>query len=164
VGRRNPPSDRAPLALRFLHHQWDSHEQNGGPLGVVVAGANVHDTKLLEATLDAMVVCPPLPTEQAPQHLCLDKGYDTPPARTPLRHTRTQPISAALGGEARRRERETLSSSSMGRGANVGMALQVPICPGALRSQVGELPRLREVACILIWTRIWRQLKAQTAD
>ena len=28
----------------------------GGPLGIVVAGANVHDAKLLEATLDAIVV------------------------------------------------------------------------------------------------------------
>ena len=51
-------------------------EQDGGPLGVVVAGANVHDTKLLEATLDAMVVPPPLPTSEKASHLCLDKGYD----------------------------------------------------------------------------------------
>lgn len=50
----------------------------GGPLSVVVAGANVHDTKLLEATLDAIVVERPQPTEEAPQHLCLDKGYDNP--------------------------------------------------------------------------------------
>jgi hypothetical protein len=35
----------------------------------------------LEATLDAVVVERPAPTEQAPQHLCLDKGYDNVPAR-----------------------------------------------------------------------------------
>ncbi len=51
----------------------------GGPLSVVVAGANVHDTKLLEATLEAIVVERPQPTEKAPQHLNLDKGYDNPP-------------------------------------------------------------------------------------
>ena len=51
---------------------------NGGPLGVVVAGANVPDMKLLAATLDAMVVPPPLPTPEEAQHLCLDKGYDNP--------------------------------------------------------------------------------------
>lgn len=45
---------------------------------MVVAGANVHDAKLLEATLDALVVERPHPTEQGPQHLCLDKGYDNP--------------------------------------------------------------------------------------
>ena len=44
----------------------------------MVAGANVHDTKLLEATLEAIVVERPQPTDEAPQHLCLDKGYDNP--------------------------------------------------------------------------------------
>lgn len=51
-------------------------EADGGPLAVLVAGANVPDFKLLEATLDAIVVERPTPTEVAPQHLCLDKGYD----------------------------------------------------------------------------------------
>ena len=53
----------------------------GGPLSIVVAGANVHDAKLLEATLDAIVVERPQPTEEKPQHLCLDKGYDNPSGR-----------------------------------------------------------------------------------
>ncbi len=43
---------------------------------MVVAGANVPDFKLLEATLDAIVVERPVPSEESPQHLCLDKGYD----------------------------------------------------------------------------------------
>lgn len=50
----------------------------GGPLAVVVAGANVHDTKLLEQTIEAVVVERPEPTEENPQHLCLDKAYDNP--------------------------------------------------------------------------------------
>lgn len=53
-------------------------EAAGGPLAVVIAGANVHDTKLLAATLDAIVVARPQPTLAQPQHLCLDKGYDNP--------------------------------------------------------------------------------------
>jgi putative transposase len=57
-------------------------EADGGPLGVVVAGANVHDAKLLQATIEATVVERPEPTEQDPQHLCLDKGYDNPTGRT----------------------------------------------------------------------------------
>jgi len=56
-------------------------EAQGGPLAVVVAGANVHDTKLLAATLAAIVVERPIATEEAPQHLCLDKGYDNPTGR-----------------------------------------------------------------------------------
>ena len=51
-------------------------EAGGGPLSVIVAGANVPDFKLLEATLDAIVVERPQSSEESPQHLCLDKGYD----------------------------------------------------------------------------------------
>ncbi len=46
----------------------------GGPLSVVVAGANVHDTKLLRPTLESIVVDRP----EGVQNLCLDKGYDNP--------------------------------------------------------------------------------------
>jgi putative transposase len=56
-------------------------EADGGPLAVVVASANVHDTKLLEATLEAVVVERPTPTEDSPQNLCLDKAYDNPTGR-----------------------------------------------------------------------------------
>ena len=45
---------------------------------MVVAGANVHDTKLLELTLENIVVARPECTEEEPQNLCLDKGYDNP--------------------------------------------------------------------------------------
>ena len=53
-------------------------DRMGGPLGVVAAGANVHDTKLLAATLAAVILERPQPTPENPQHLCLDKGYDNP--------------------------------------------------------------------------------------
>jgi putative transposase len=53
-------------------------EADGGPLGLAIAGANVHDTKLLAETLEGIVVERPEPTAEAPQHLCLDKGYDHP--------------------------------------------------------------------------------------
>jgi putative transposase len=51
-------------------------EGQGIPMAVVVAGANRHDMKLLADTLDAVVIARPEPTEAAPQHVCLDKGYD----------------------------------------------------------------------------------------
>jgi putative transposase len=56
-------------------------EADGGPLSAVVAGANARDDKLLEATLDAVVVECPRPAEEAPQHPCPDKGYDNRPTR-----------------------------------------------------------------------------------
>jgi putative transposase len=50
-------------------------------LAVVIDGANVPDCKLLEATIAAVVVERPEPTEEQPQNLCLDKGYDNPTGR-----------------------------------------------------------------------------------
>jgi putative transposase len=47
-------------------------------LAIVVAGANVHDTKLLAATLEAVVIEAPAITEGSPQNLSLDKAYDNP--------------------------------------------------------------------------------------
>lgn len=56
-------------------------EGGGWPLGVALAGANVHDTKMLERTIDAMIVKRPNPKRHE-QHLCLDKGYDNPTGHT----------------------------------------------------------------------------------
>lgn len=53
-------------------------EGGGYPLAICIAGANVHDAKLLQATLEAVVIERPQPTVAEPQHLCLDKGYDNP--------------------------------------------------------------------------------------
>lgn len=38
----------------------------------------MHDAKLLDQTIEAIVVERPKVTETKPQHLCLDKGYDNP--------------------------------------------------------------------------------------
>lgn len=48
----------------------------GVPLGLAVEGANRHDMKLVQATLDSIVVTRPEPTADQPQGMCLDKGYD----------------------------------------------------------------------------------------
>ena len=53
---------------------------DGGPLGVVIAGANVVEQKLLKATIEAIVVERPDPDE-VEQHLCLDAGFDNPSGR-----------------------------------------------------------------------------------
>ena len=41
-----------------------------------VDGANRHDMKLSRASLEGIVVERPVPTPEAAQGLCLDKGYD----------------------------------------------------------------------------------------
>ena len=68
----------------------------GGPPSVVVAGANVRDDKLLARTLDAVVIKRPEPTDEAPQHLCLDKGFDNKATRTTWRSAPTSRTSGAL--------------------------------------------------------------------
>lgn len=70
--KRGPnPTDRAKMGTK-------KHllvEQDGGPLGLAVDGANVNDHKLLEPTIEAIVIERPDP-EEVVQHLCLDKAYD----------------------------------------------------------------------------------------
>ena len=50
-------------------------DEKGLPLAIVISGANTHDIKLLEETLDHIVVLRPKLDEQHPQNLCLDAGY-----------------------------------------------------------------------------------------
>ena len=51
-------------------------EADGGPLAVVVAGANVPDAHLLAETIESIVLERPEPEPGWEQHLCLDKGFD----------------------------------------------------------------------------------------
>ena len=53
----------------------------GGPLGVVIAGANVLERRLLKGTIEAIVVERPEPTAEDPQHLCLDGGDENSTGR-----------------------------------------------------------------------------------
>lgn len=71
------PTDRAKMETK----KSVQVEQHGGPLAVEIDGANVHDTKMLERTIDAVVVPRPDP-EKLVEHLCLDKGYDNPTGHT----------------------------------------------------------------------------------
>ena len=107
-------------------------EADGGPLSVVVAGANVRDDKLLAATLDAVVLERSEPTEEAPHHLCLDKGYD-------IRPTRELVQERGYVAHVRRIGEEKLDEA-VGSGAHAGTAVEVPGDPGALREEGRQLP------------------------
>lgn len=73
-------------------------EGGGRPLAHVIAGANVHDAKLLRATLDAVVVGRPA-AQVVQEHLCLDKGYDNPSGREAARGARYVPHIRRIGEE-----------------------------------------------------------------
>lgn len=74
-------------------------EGGGGPISFVVGGANVHDAKLLEETLEEVVVKRPNPTPKDPQHLCLDKGYDNPTGEEAAEKYKYTPHIRRIGEE-----------------------------------------------------------------
>jgi transposase len=51
-------------------------EGHGVPIAVVIEGANRHDRKLVRSTIENIIVERPEPSEERPQGMCLDKGYD----------------------------------------------------------------------------------------
>lgn len=111
------PTDRAKMGTK----RSMLTDGAGIPLAVAVDGANRHDSRLLVATLDGLVVARPIPQEEeepdSQQHLCLDAAYDSEPVREELEARSYEPhISPAdkkkrierkearqhLGGRARR--------------------------------------------------------------
>ena len=121
----------------------------GGPLSAGVAGANVHDTKLLALTLESLaltlesiVVDRPADAIENPG---LDKGCGNP--------TGHQAVAGhGYRGHIRRMEEEKLdaqgvkrSRPTVGCGANFGMAVKVPCNPGALRQEGIQLHRPRPI-------------------
>jgi putative transposase len=66
-------------------------------------GANRHDSKLLEATLDSVPIAQPTPTRRKPQALCLDRGYDYPAVRTLVAERGFSPHIRSRGEEIKRK-------------------------------------------------------------
>ena len=82
------------------------------PVGLAVEGANRNDMKLVRKTLESIVVERPQPTEEKPQGMCLDKGYDFQEVRDTLQefgftaHIRSRGEEAkAIKAEAGKRAR-----------------------------------------------------------
>ena len=72
----------------------------------MVAGANRPDMKLVAPTLYSLVVERPEPTEEEPQGMCLDKGYDSEEVRATLAVFGFTAHSPARGQEARALKRQ----------------------------------------------------------
>lgn len=133
-------------------------EADGGPLGVIVAGANMHDTKLLRATIEAVIVERPDPAEHE-QHLCLDKGYDNPTGHTAAKEYAYTAHIRRIGEERldeQRRKRHparrwvverTLAWLNKWRGILVRYAKKSSNYLGSI-----------QLACALIWYRRLHQL------
>lgn len=113
----------------------------------------MHDAKLLQETLEAVVVERPEPTKESPQHLCLDRGYDNPTSRDVIAahdyvpHINRSGDVILASGAVRYPPRRwvverTLAWLSKCRGILVRYEKKA-------RNYVGML----QVACILIWFR-----------
>jgi putative transposase len=81
-------------------------EGHGVPLGLVVAGANRPDMKLVAPTLESIVVERPAVTAKQPQGVCLDKGYDYTEVRDTLTEFGFTAHIRARGEEAQALKRQ----------------------------------------------------------
>ena len=69
----NNPTDRGKLGVK----RSLMTEAEGIPVGLVVDGANVHDIRLLQQTIEDCFNRFHCDKASAEEHLCLDKGYDS---------------------------------------------------------------------------------------
>jgi len=76
-------------------------DASGIPLGLVVDGANRVDFKLTRQTIQSIPIARPQPTEQTPQGMCQDKGYDFEEVRQILAEFGFTPHIRARGEEAK---------------------------------------------------------------
>jgi putative transposase len=133
---------------------------DGGPLGVVVAGANVHDTKLLKKTIEAMIVERPDPQEYE-QHLCLDKGYDNPTGHATVAEKQYTPHIRRIGEEkldAERRKRRKARRWVVERTLAWLSKCRAILVRYAKKSS--NYLAIIQLACILLWFRRLHRLKS----
>jgi putative transposase len=74
---------------------------DGIPLAIAVSGANVHDIKLLNPTLDSLMLEKP----NGDHHLCGDKAYDSDEARMDVRERGYKPHIRSRGEEKDEKKR-----------------------------------------------------------
>jgi putative transposase len=89
---------------------------DGLPLAIAIDGANRHDKKMLAETLSSIIISRPLPTEESPQHICLDKGYDYDDIRLLIEKHR--PYQGARRGNRSEEANPRISRTSLGCGTN----------------------------------------------
>ncbi|MBA2617721.1 MAG: IS5 family transposase, partial [Rubrobacter sp.] len=110
------PTDRAKMGTK----RSMLTDGAGIPLAVAVEGANRHDSKLLVATLDGLVVARPAPGEEgeaaySEQHMCLDAAYDSGPVREELEARSYEPHISPADKKKRSERKEARQRHPGGR-------------------------------------------------
>lgn len=102
-GKTGPnPTDRAKKGVK----RSVLTEGCGVPIGLAIDGANRHDMKMVEATVNSIPVKRPKPTKERPQGMCLDKGYDYDSVRDVVTEFGYTAHIRARGEEARAIQRD----------------------------------------------------------
>jgi len=133
-------------------------EGKGVPIGVTVSGANTHDKRLVELTLESMPIERPEPTGKSPQNICMDKQR----IRFPRHQGARRPVGVHWAhttkgrGPVEEAEDPRVSSEEMGRRENplvdepiqaspdqVGEEGRELPCDATLRLRVDNLPAIR---------------------
>lgn len=81
-------------------------EASGVPIGLAIEAANRTDMKLVRATIESIVTKRPEASEDEPQGMCLDKGYDYAEVREILEEFSFTAHIRARGEEAKEIARE----------------------------------------------------------
>ena len=143
----NNPTDRAKMGTK----RSMLTDGAGIPLAVAVAGANRHDSRLLVATLDGIVVARPAPGDEreevssSEQHLCLDAAYDSDEVRQELEARSYEPHISPAEKNKRSEEQSVpqaprWASEALGGGANTFLVESLSAAIGALGEENRELP------------------------
>jgi transposase len=82
-------------------------DANGIPLSIVASGAQVHDVKLLEPTLDQIVVKRPPAQDPPKENLCADNGYTGQPAKQAIEKRHYVPHVRGRGEEKEAKRRNS---------------------------------------------------------
>lgn len=132
-------------------------EGAGGPPGVVIASANRHDAKLLQSTIEAMVVERPEGDER--EHPpCLDKGYANPRGEgsaldqgyiPPVRRLGEEKLNRK-GKKTQRARRRVVERTLAWRNRRRAILVR------STKKAANDLG-LIQIACLLLWyRRSWR--------
>lgn len=143
------PTDRAKMGTK----KSIIVERSGGPLGLAIAGANVHDSKLLEETIAAIVVPRPKVGEGR-QNLCLDKGYDNPSGERACAYAGYHPRIRRIGEEKLdRREEKTHPARRWVVEATIAWLQRCRAILVRYDKKAINYRAMVELACALLWTR-----------
>lgn len=127
----------------------------------MVGPANRHDSKLLEATIEAIVVERPT-AEEVEQHLCLDKGYDNPSGKAATANGGYVPHIRRIGEDPKTQSR--VPKAKPRRWVVERTISWLNKCRAILvryNKHACNYLGLVQLACSLIWYRRLRRLRGQ---